>query len=191
MGGIPVGWWATAPVQSFKSCPRMGGIFGGVSVKRIFSLFQVVPPHGGHHLDTSIGRCSIDVSSRAPAWGASTPPSFFLGSSLFQVVPPHGGHPYEDVLLPLASWFQVVPPHGGHRYVVNFCPSSLLFQVVPPHGGHHYYSRGSYVCYLVSSRAPAWGASKYLQPERPASRGFQVVPPHGGHQVQPGWRGTD
>ena len=85
--------------MSFKSCPRVGGIhqqrYNGHSGKQ----FQVVPPCGGHLERDSVSRIEIgfqvvppcgghlgalgeaegvEVSSRAPVWGASKASEFVL-----------------------------------------------------------------------------------------------------------------
>ena len=66
----PPGIWTVT--GGFKSCPRVGGIQYALVLCFSITVFQVVPPCGGH-------------------------PLAFDGNGLinmFQVVPPCGGHPY-------------------------------------------------------------------------------------------------
>ena len=143
----------------FKSCPRVGGIADSAA-----------------YYDRS-----IEVSSRAPVWGASLALRLPGCREAFQVVPPCGGHPEQSQSRNAGSGFkscprvggityelqkqkqelfQVVPPCGGHRAVGAVSGQSVLFQVVPPCGGH---------------RRGHWR-------QMPEQR-FQVVPPCGGHHI--------
>ena len=152
----------TAPAtrQSFKSCPRVGGITGA----------------GENDIH-------ISVSSRAPVWGAS--PTKARNSSIkeFQVVPPCGGHPESDGDASSAdSGFKSCPRVGGIRFEDGLGLRSSMFQVVPPCGGHRrQWSWGGRTGW-VSSRAPVWGASAAASRPR-AFLKFQVVPPCGGHRA--------
>ena len=65
-------------IRSFKSCPRVGGIFLTRKYVNPYKLFQVVPPCGGHPAVLSgFFVLWILVSSRAPVWGASFLLCFF------------------------------------------------------------------------------------------------------------------
>ena len=159
MGGILAkkffGFWRW---NSFKSCPRVGGIKQLDAVEQQINRFQVVPPCGGHpgH-DHRISRHG-DVSSRAPVWGASCRNWKRSWRTQFQVVPPCGGHHFRSISLKPLNLFQVVPPCGGHHFLVPVCIHD----------------------HAVSSRAPVWGAS-HPQATAGIRPRFQVVPPCGGH----------
>ena len=137
-GHLVDGTPANGCIKSFKSCPRVGGIFLNVAF------------------------CFLDwsVSSRAPVWGASVSgipqPK---GTTSFQVVPPCGGHLAAGRSACRRTRFQVVPPCGGHPNEAIMLRLNTEFQVVPPCGGHpavHVHLAGHL---RVSSRAPVWGAS--------------------------------
>ena len=125
------------------------------------SLFQVVPPCGGHPFAIFYLPPCTKVSSRAPVWGASprSEPTRIVVS--FKSCPRVGGIwvSLRPGLLP-AGTFQVVPPCGGHLICFSCHICASLFQVVPPCGGHP--EKLAAVCsqLLVSSRAPVWGASQ-------------------------------
>ena len=128
----------------------------------------------------------MQVSSRAPVWGASPAPMIPRKSLVFQVVPPCGGHPSCACASRASLMFQVVPPCGGHRQRERLGNGGNMFQVVPPCGGH----LGGRCCFwpvcIVSSRAPVWGASGVMTGSRLEMMLFQVVPPCGGHHAGKG-----
>ena len=90
MGGILVGWWATARAPSFKSCPRMGASIG------------IAVPHQ-----------FIGVSSRAPAWGHPFAVDKDGLVNMFQVVPPHGGIGIAALGVVAHLGFKSCPRMGG------------------------------------------------------------------------------
>ena len=157
-GHLVDGTPANGCIKSFKSCPRVGGIFLNVAF------------------------CFLDwsVSSRAPVWGASVSgipqPK---GTTSFQVVPPCGGHLAAGRSACRRTRFQVVPPCGGHPNEAIMLRLNTEFQVVPPCGGHpavHVHLAGHL---RVSSRAPVWGASCAGASLRPC-RCFKSCPRVGG-----------
>ena len=116
-GGHPEAEWKLWSEKSFKSCPRVGGIFSVNFPSRCMASFKSCPRVGGilkllHCPDIRF------VSSRAPVWGASL--------AAHQVG--------------LVSQFQVVPPCGGHLARVRPGACTYPFQVVPPCGGHQKYA---------------------------------------------------
>ena len=136
VGGIS-GWWHTALwPRCFKSCPRVGGIRFQGSAVRWSAGFKSCPRVGGippRCVDAGL----LQVSSRAPVWGASA----------------------AVVLVDHGFKFQVVPPCGGHPVGISTPRSSCKFQVVPPCGGHPEFLLRGLSLPAVSSRAPVWGAS--------------------------------
>ena len=164
--------------------------------------FQVVPPCGGHHQDIDPQKTHLNVSSRAPVWGASSRMSYRRMSIRFQVVPPCGGHlkildgrslPRSFKSCPRVggivsfkrkserwSRFQVVPPCGGHHSREERNVLGDGFQVVPPCGGH----LGAYeqlgTAEKVSSRAPVWGASAVRRQQGQSPSCFKSCPRVGG-----------
>ena len=84
--------------ESFKSCPRVGGI-----LEKQLDAMQ-----------------KGEVSSRAPVWGASWKNNWTPCKKVrFQVVPPCGGHPTMGCVSTTTRKFQVVPPCGGHLGTVT------------------------------------------------------------------------
>ena len=170
------------PCQSFKSCPRVGGILGITKQQYGLYEFQVVPPCGGHRNCSTQGSNSGLVSSRAPVWGASC--VFFdvpfirlcfkscprvggipcmyskhYEQNCFKSCPRVGGIFLQYVLVLCVSLFQVVPPCGGHQKPRERLVKDVKFQVVPPCGGHLKDYIIVFMLPIVSSRAPVWGAS--------------------------------
>ena len=71
VGGIYGGEKGPGFGYCFKSCPRVGGILPLSQLPQAPKEFQVVPPCGGH-LKTPLSLAEVQiVSSRAPVWGAS------------------------------------------------------------------------------------------------------------------------
>ena len=101
---------------------------------------------------------SIEVSSRAPVWGASLALRLPGCREAFQVVPPCGGHPEQSQSRNAGSGFKSCPRVGGITYELQK-QKQELFQVVPPCGGHQlgWLRQDYHLC--VSRRAPVWGAS--------------------------------
>ena len=122
--------------SSFKSCPRVGGI----------EVDGVAGP-------------AVEVSSRAPVWGASTVHGQLHPREKFQVVPPCGGH---------------LPPLSLYRVSVNVSSRAPVWGASPPRAGHLWPARSFKSCPRVGG---------ILEGRRKAAvrKGFQVVPPCGGH----------
>ena len=125
---------ASCPRIRFKSCPRVGGIICVAMSGMAICPFQVVPPCGGHPgqeaklrgLEVSsrapvwgasppLGQIakSFSVSSRAPVWGASRSTTGRLSQAAFQVVPPCGGHPPLGIKSVFRPGFKSCPRVGG------------------------------------------------------------------------------
>ena len=142
----------------FKSCPRVGGIsISPLRGKRLRS-FKSCPRVGGIADSAAYYDRSIEVSSRAPVWGASLALRLPGCREAFQVVPPCGGHPEQSQSRNAGSGFKSCPRVGGITYELQK-QKQELFQVVPPCGGHQlgWLRQDYHLC--VSSRAPVWGAS--------------------------------
>ena len=92
VGGISFAQTFPQEGGCFKSCPRVGGIKDRAN-RLLPCVFQVVPPCGGHQALQALHELLIDVSSRAPVWGASFVCNRVeLLNDGFQVVPQCGGH---------------------------------------------------------------------------------------------------
>ena len=135
VGGIVAGAAVYGPDGSFKSCPRVGGIIFEKWLTLPQKGFQVVPPCGGHPTDPRNGYSYIEVSSRAPVWGASC--SFLCQSSSSCV---SSRAPVWGASI-TAFWrsgylaFQVVPPCGGHHFPCSFSFAAISFKSCPRVGG--------------------------------------------------------
>ena len=100
--------------ESFKSCPRVGGI----------------------RLRSSRGFFGLSVSSRAPVWGASLIyPVFVLGTSVSSRAPVWGASFFNATFICARRSFKSCPRVGG---IVDIRSGAIdyRFQVVPPCGGH-------------------------------------------------------
>ncbi len=173
--------------DSFKSCPRVGGIrYGGVYVCCTYR-FQVVPPCGGHLFASIDELHQHPVSSRAPVWGASHRSSSVRRPTRVSSRAPVWGASTKRQLNPLKIMFQVVPPCGGHQNGGLAMATVDLFQVVPPCGGH-LVQCAVLVEAQVSSRAPVWGASCSKLQGSPPGRGFKSCPRVGGIAPYIRWR---
>ena len=178
-----------AEKESFKSCPRVGGIIFSATSAFSQISFKSCPRVGGIRPARVIG-AGVPGFKSCPRVGGIFP---------LAVVPPDHGQ------------FQVVPPCGGHLKQFAASPGICKFQVVPPCGGHRFRKPDGTGGIYVSSRAPVWGASRAVSAfcvltfsfkscprvggisggsstGRPLPR-FQVVPPCWGHPLGPGGRG--
>ena len=170
-------------IRSFKSCPRVGGIFLTRKYVNPYKLFQVVPPCGGHPAVLSgFFVLWILVSSRAPVWGASFLLCFFgfIPFSVSSRAPVWGASFFFAFLALFHFLFQAVPPCGGHPHYFNSHSCPIRFKSCPRVGGINQPPLG-HAATLVSSRAPVWGASPPAPGHLPSPL-FQVVPPCGGHR---------
>ena len=98
----------------FKSCPRVGGILPRDGSMLPARLFQVVPPCGGHPELSTAGIIFMEVSSRAPVWGASAQPPRNSQRPRVSSRAPVWGASWRCHARAAARRFQVVPPCGGH-----------------------------------------------------------------------------
>ena len=123
-------------IQSFKSCPRVGGI-------------QASKPEARRR----------PVSSRAPVWGASASFPLAVTYQVFQVVPPCGGH--LSHYTSLNEWHKVSSraPVWGASHPVDGCPTLLEVSSRAPVWGASLPLNACLIQSFVSSRAPVWGAS--------------------------------
>ena len=157
-GGHQLGAELLKSAESFKSCPRVGGIpgrCGGVWEEPVSSR---APVWGASYFELHIQPAQV-VSSRAPVWGASRPyHRAWPKLSRFKSCPRVGG---------IGDWVDRewdpevssrAPVWGASFLCTPFCAASV-----------------------VSSRAPVWGASS-SRSAQPSGERFQVVPPCGGHQ---------
>ena len=164
---------------SFKSCPRVGGIFCWISSRAVALRFKSCPRVGGIHAKR-VFFPTDHVSSRAPVWGASGRRAPTGAHHGFQVVPPCGGHhrALERSIIP--SQFQVVPPCGGHQILIGKpMPLKMVSSRAPVWGASIFAVFREDNMY-VSSRAPVWGASRNLIGGGPACPGFKSCPRVGG-----------
>ena len=188
---------------SFKSCPRVGGIFSRLRVAPMIRVSSRAPVWGA----SEDGRQHPDhrrVSSRAPVWGASPGGlaatrrrgRFKSCPRVGGIIPPSGGATIvENVSSRAPVWGASMDQRAFTAFMRvssrapvwgaswgELCDEVVkeLFQVVPPCGGHPGLAIGVDGHEGVSSRAPVWGASWNWS--LPAAYGaFQVVPPCGGH----------
>ena len=144
--------------MGFKSCPRVGGILecqcwrwrptmfqvvppcGGHLKKytngELVEMFQVVPPCGGHLQNSSTDPSDCSVSSRAPVWGASSFPQIVTVPMLsFKSCPRVGGILGSAPSPGPRHRFQVVPPCGGHPSRTTGKRPLLSFKSCPRVGG--------------------------------------------------------
>ena len=78
--------------ESFKSCPRVGGILEKqLDAMQKGEVSSRAPVWGASH-DGMRVYYDKEVSSRAPVWGASDIVPVTDANGKFQVVPPCGGH---------------------------------------------------------------------------------------------------
>ena len=108
---------------------------------------------------------NVQVSSRAPVWGASWAPGFGRHfPDKFQVVPPCGGHPANWQRRSQGRGFQVVPPCGGHLVFPRTSKATIWVSSRAPVWGASRKRKNPVVAHLkVSSRAPVWGASEEMK----------------------------
>ena len=127
-------------------------------------MFQSAPPRGGRHETMDRLRHLIDVSIRAPAWGATH------GNLRADLLPPHV--------------FQSAPPRGGRRRALVSMSASTAarrFQSAPPRGG-----RPTVPSALLARRnrfnpRPRVGGDQTVGKPSPRDTGrFQSAPPRGG-----------
>ena len=83
--------WSSKSI-GFKSCPRVGGIRGMITVSPAMAMFQVVPPCGGHRVETGKGAGERSFKSCPRVGGITSWYPFVFMIMRFQVVPPCGGH---------------------------------------------------------------------------------------------------
>ena len=149
-------------IRSFKSCPRVGGIFLTRKYVNPYKLFQVVPPCGGHPAVLSgFFVLWILVSSRAPVWGASFLLCFFgfIPFSVSSRAPVWGASEKMQSAAMDAAGFKSCPRVGGIVRGSRRCQWPVAgFKSCPRVGGIVCHS-GANAARSVSSRAPVWGAS--------------------------------
>ena len=161
-------------------------------------MFQVVPPHGGHRLAAAQSPSPLrfkscprmggirdqvrnprgsQVSSRAPAWGAS----FWRNGQRgihpgFKSCPRMGGIRSCREGFDIVTSFKSCPRMGGILFIIRYQYPDLGFKSCPRMGGIakrlDRFSRYDF----VSSRAPAWGASLGRLPAPAVGRGFKSCP---------------
>ena len=147
--------------HSFKSCPRVGGIFGGPAARPLCVAVSSRAPVWGASSDDIYTDTVQLVSSRAPVWGASSvrsaPPR---EARTFQVVPPCGGHP--GPILGSGTGQGVssrAPVWGASQSTCGSGTRSTCFKSCPRVGGILHGLKRRPTPPIVSSRAPVWGAS--------------------------------
>ena len=137
MGGDSSRVKACSMVRLFQSAPPHGGRLAKRSAKMRTAKFQSAPPHGGRRELPDNSVVVIDVSIRAPAWGA-TPQAALVGHQLV-------------VSIRAPAW-------GATRRRTKPSATTGSFNPRPRMGGdglplHRRAER------RVSIRAPAWGAT--------------------------------
>ena len=144
-------------MESFKSCPRVGGITIYHTTSTSGDCFKSCPRVGG--INTVLPSfTAVRVSSRAPVWGASNCKGLIFEWRLVSSRAPVWG----------AS-------SGKSTLMVRLAVSSRA-PVWGASGKHRQHQRQG----RVSSRAPVWGASPRATVINVETQ-FQVVPPCGGH----------
>ena len=128
---IITGGW----VNRFQPTPPRGGRRGVIKMIGVIIEFQPTPPRGGRHRLEAEQRREAEVSTHAPAWGATDPrdPSLIWGR--FQPTPPRGGRRVPDLLDHGPTSFQPTPPRGGRRRTGFNNRKNRRFQPTPPRGG--------------------------------------------------------
>ena len=122
----------------FKSCPREGGNCkrGGVVLCKL--AFQVMPPRGGQRRRLQRQRSVVEVSSHAPARGATCRPEIAIMSTTFQVMPPRGGQLGLRRLASAQSSFKSCPREGGNCRHQCSLGIRLRFKSCPREGGNRF-----------------------------------------------------
>ncbi len=144
----------------------------------------------------------FDVSTHAPAWGATSHIFATMRANMFQLTPPHGGR-QNDGQYGLPFGVSTHAPAWGATPCGRSARRSTTFQLTPPHGGRLVQTSLSSSLDSVSTHAPAWGATRSRcevrdhgpvsthAPAWGATRAtsrqaslvwFQLTPPHGGRR---------
>ena len=149
-------------------------------------MFQPTLPHGERHAFGVEWLTQFDVSTHAPAWGATVIET--EGDELiavFQPTLPHGERLRTQRKQRLTLWFQPTLPHGERRRLVpqgllrnGFNPRSRMgsdpfvasydgvtwkFQPTLPHGERLNLTCSDEHLGRVSTHAPAWGATLHCR----------------------------
>ena len=177
-------WYLMAGSKSrlcFKSCPRVGGIFGTGSGLTRLSQFQVVPPCGGHLYADGTCEPIEAVSSRAPVWGAS--PAVHAVGGLNPVssrAPVWGASTTRGAAIRAQQVSSRAPVWGASSAYTPAQRHQSGFKSCPRVGGISKDAHSSTNQKEVSSRAPVWGASSSRDPIEPRPTTFKSCPRVGG-----------
>ena len=130
------GWIGSAKwPESFKSCPRVGGILLGAELRRVGPGFKSCPRVGGIRVP-SIPVAMPSVSSRAPVWGASRRIRRRLTFALVSSRAPVWGASRRPVWPRRWGCFKSCPRVGGIRGSIHlFYPLDRGFKSCPRVGG--------------------------------------------------------
>ena len=129
-------------------------------------MFQPTHPHGVRPWEQGRSRPDIEVSTHAPARGAT--PSQLVTSLVFFCFNPRTrtGCDVMYTILRLAwNVFQPTHPHGVRLKSASRLPSWLVFQPTHPHGVRPTGSILQFCHCKVSTHAPARGATAHEHPE--------------------------
>ena len=153
----------TAPAAGFQPTPPRGGRLADLFVldQRV-EVSTHAPAWGAtvvHHLD---GGDLLIVSTHAPAWGATrTAVAVQLRSDVFQPTPPRGGRPRTCPPTPAGCGrFNPRPRVGGDSGISPSAPTAPRFNPRPRVGGDLHPGGISRADLGVSTHAPAWGATR-------------------------------
>ena len=122
--------------ESFKSCPRVGGIPSASVGRNYQKLFQVVPPCGGHPISSCVVSLSSLSFKSCPRVGGIQQRRRNDGRSYrFQVVPPCGGHQLIADVLGADKCFKSCPRVGGISCFIDSLIAAISFKSCPRVGG--------------------------------------------------------
>ena len=111
-------------------------------------------------MDIADKAAEIEVSIRAPAWGATLRTILKILFPRFQFALPHGERPMRRYPVAVPNLFQFALPHGERHAVILFSHFLYWFQFALPHGERQHPDAQMRAEGIVSIRAPAWGATR-------------------------------
>ena len=180
-GGRPIIFIHSCTVPRFNSRPRMGGDEPPGLIDHGDQVSTHAPAWGATY-QPFFSFLVVSVSTHAPAWGATTrQPSNVFAKAGFNSRPRMGGDraaPGEMALEP----FQLTPPHGG-RQITMFGYDKKAVSTHAPAWGATALEEVMGELDVVSTHAPAWGATR-MHGMAPATKGVSTHAPAWGATPQ-------